>query len=194
MLHVIIRSRALDFSSRPPFLRSTPRRPRIAFLRPCVRRPAAAGPVRRRRVVPAARADYQREVVESYPASGRMVVLLSLPRNPCSARRSVVALLSLGPWARPDPRQLYKTPLGKVEPGQGGIPPQRRLCFCVGGKVVWCGRGPAYRPALHVAAFSISHSCARVPRPSAAPGRPVIHPLGCLALVRGGWAPTSFYK
>ena len=55
------RSRALDISSRPPFLRSTPRRSRIACLPPCVRRPAATGPVRRRRVVPAARADYQRE-------------------------------------------------------------------------------------------------------------------------------------
>ena len=32
-------------------------------------------------------------VVESYPASRRVVVLLSLPRNPCSARRSLDAFL-----------------------------------------------------------------------------------------------------
>ena len=32
-------------------------------------------------------------VVESYPASRRAVVLLSLPRNPCSARRSLDAFL-----------------------------------------------------------------------------------------------------
>ena len=115
MLHVIIRSRALDFSSRPPFLRSTPRRPRIAFLRPCVQRPAATGPVRRRRVVPATRADYQRGFVESYPASRRVVVILSLPRSPCSAHRSNT-FLSLGPWTRPDPWQLYKTPLRKMSP------------------------------------------------------------------------------
>ena len=94
---------------RPPFLRSTPKRSCIACLPPCVRRPAATGPVRRRRVVPATRADYQRGFVESYPASRRVVVILSLPRSPCSARRSDTFLI-LGPWTRPDPRQLCKTP------------------------------------------------------------------------------------
>ena len=33
------------------------------------------------------------KVVESYPASRRVVVILSLPRNPCSARRSLDAFL-----------------------------------------------------------------------------------------------------
>ena len=89
-----------------------PKRSCIACLPPCVRRPAATGPARRRRVVPATRADYQRGFVESYPASRRVVVwLLSLPRSPCPARRSDT-LLALGPWTRPDPRQLCKTPCG----------------------------------------------------------------------------------
>ena len=34
-----------------------------------------------------------------------------LPRSPCSARRSDTFLV-LGPWTRPDPRQLCKTPFG----------------------------------------------------------------------------------
>ena len=38
-------------------------------------------------------------------------MILSLPRSPCSARRSDT-FLSLGPWTRPDPRQLCKTPCG----------------------------------------------------------------------------------
>ena len=35
-----------------------------------------------------------------------------LPRSPCSARRSDT-FLSLGPWTRPDPRQLCKNPFGE---------------------------------------------------------------------------------
>ena len=111
MLYVSIRSRALDLSFVPPSFDPLPRRSCSACLPPCVRRPAATGPVRRRRVVPATRADYQRGFVESYPASRRVVVILSLPRSPCSARRSDT-FPSLGPWTRPNPRQLCKTPCG----------------------------------------------------------------------------------
>ena len=79
-------------------------------------------------------------------------MLLSLSRNPCSARRSLDAFLrapsswhptgyflcrpgvgsatvgveerrlSLGPWIRPGPRVLYKTPVGKMSPaGEGSV-------------------------------------------------------------------------
>ena len=171
-----------------------PKRSCIACLPPCVRRPAATGPVRRRRVVPATRADYQRGFVESYPASWRVVVILSLPRSPCSARRSDT-FLDLGPWTRPDPRQLCKTPCGgKQSPTEEESFRSDGVLF-VGGKVVWCGLSPAYWPALHVAASNNSYSCTRVPRPSAAPSRLVIlparHRCGCCMCRREGRAPWS---
>ena len=189
MLYVSIRSRALDFSVRPPFLRSTPKRSCIACLPPCVRRPAATGPVRRRRVVPATMTwDYQRGFVESYPASRRVVVILSLPRSPCSARRSDT-FLSLGPWTRPDPRQLCKTPCG------GKQSPIRKKSFRSDGVLLrrWQGSVVWAQPRILASTsrrrIQHFHPCTHVPRPRLRPAGPSSNRslLGCVAW----WAPTG---
>ena len=100
MLHVIIRSRALDFSSRPPSFDPLPSGPALpSFL------PACNGQLQQDLsdgagwFLPHVRI-INVKVVESYPASRRVVVILSLPRSPCSARRSVSSFprpLALGP-------------------------------------------------------------------------------------------------
>ena len=114
----------------------------------------------RRQVVPATITwDYQRGFVESYPTSRRVVVILSLPRSPCSARRSDT-FLSLGPWTRPDPRQLCKTPCG------GKQSPIRRKSFRSDGvllrrwqgSVVWAQpRILASTPRRRIQQFPLLH-------------------------------------
>ena len=94
-----------------------------------------------------------------------------LPRSPCSARRSDT-FLDLGPWTRPDPRQLCKTPPweeSRARPGRS--PSAATFVLLCRGEVVWCGRGP--RSGQH---FTLPHSTfpTRVP----ASHVPWLHPAG----------------
>ena len=107
-----------------------------------------------------------------------VVWLLSLPRSPCPARRSDT-LLALGPWTRPDPRQLCKTPCGgNQSPIRRG--PSAATCVLLRR---WLGSVMLTRPRVPVSTsrrrIQRFRSCSRVPSPplGCAPSRPVTHPL-----------------
>ena len=100
-----------------------------------------------------------------------------MPRSPCSARRSDT-FLSLGPWTRPDPRQLCKTPCG------GKQSPIRKKSFRSDGVLLrrWQGSVMWAQPCILASTSTSPHPT--VPTPAPAFRVPWLRPAG-LSSLRG---------